>query len=438
MNINQINTASTGNFTPVKNMKALTSQSSSEVSQWVPVSFDSFTPDPRLGTVISSLGGKENVEVQVKSTEVRDADFLFQARFEPEETWSFEDSRRQVNGKPLVRQDGSIFFGAGDYKVYNVDKDGKKLWSKNLGGEIYAGPVEYKDNTILVGAGNDLHALTPEGKELWSFDTNGSITNSPTIAPDGTIYQPSCDGKLYAVNPDGSLKWEHKCEGTPCPPLLDDKGNLYFSDVRKGFHSLDKDGNVRWSHELEDDMWETPVMGKDGKIYGGQSDGNVCCWDPATGKMEWQVKTNWTIDSSPLVTSRGDIVVGNQDGNLYCIDTKEKKLKWKFESGGFEMKNPVQNDMDNIYAVGKNHIYCVNPDGLPLWKKEMPDGIESPLAFSPDKTTVYAGMSDGSLKALKRKDFFEAPKDMSSPEGKKIEEQDGWVIIGGVRVRKRQ
>ena len=438
MEINRINQVSMGNISGIKPVNTTSAKKADQPGDWMAVNPDSFSPGPVLGNVISSMGGKENVEVEVKTVDARDADFLFQARFEPEEVWSFEGSRRQIDGKPLVDKDGSLFFGSNDYKAFHIDKDGKELWSKNLGGDIYAGPVKNTDGNILFAAGNDLYAMTPGGKEAWRFDTDGSLTNSPVLAKDGTIYLPSCDNKMYALKPDGTKKWEFECEGTPHPPLLDDKGNLYFGDVKKGFHSLDKDGNVRWTRELPDDMWETPAMGKDGKIYGGLSDGNVYCFDPATGKDEWNVKTNWTIDSSPLITNRGEVVVGNQDGKLYCIDTKEKKLKWKFDPDGFEMKFPVQNNMDNIYAIGKEHIYCVSPDGLPLWKKEMKDGVNTPLAFSPDNKTMYVGMSDGSLKALKRKDTFELPKDLSGPDGKKIEEEDGWVIIGGVRVRKRK
>ena len=42
----------------------------------------------------------------------------------------------------------------------------------------------------------------------WDFFTDGYWCSSPTIDADGTLYIGSDDGNLYALNPDGSKKWE--------------------------------------------------------------------------------------------------------------------------------------------------------------------------------------------------------------------------------------
>ena len=41
----------------------------------------------------------------------------------------------------------------------------------------------------------------------WKFAVEKRITSSPAIGPDGTIYQGCNDGRLYALNPDGTQKW---------------------------------------------------------------------------------------------------------------------------------------------------------------------------------------------------------------------------------------
>lgn len=51
------------------------------------------------------------------------------------------------------------------------------------------------------------------GEKLWEFSTGSGIEQSPALASDGTIYV-ACGGlmsainKLYALNPNGSKKWE--------------------------------------------------------------------------------------------------------------------------------------------------------------------------------------------------------------------------------------
>ena len=51
----------------------------------------------------------------------------------------------------------------------------------------------------------------------WGFDiSNGSpidIISSPAIAPDGTIYIGSGNGFLYAILPNGKLKWKYETGG---------------------------------------------------------------------------------------------------------------------------------------------------------------------------------------------------------------------------------
>lgn len=53
-----------------------------------------------------------------------------------------------------------------------------------------------------------------DGEKKWEFLTGGVVYSSPAIGTDGTIYVGSGDGKLYAINPDGTKKWEFAiCSG---------------------------------------------------------------------------------------------------------------------------------------------------------------------------------------------------------------------------------
>ena len=43
----------------------------------------------------------------------------------------------------------------------------------------------------------------------WKFLTLGLIRSSPAVAADGTIYVGSFDGNLYAITPEGQIKWSY-------------------------------------------------------------------------------------------------------------------------------------------------------------------------------------------------------------------------------------
>ncbi len=57
------------------------------------------------------------------------------------------------------------------------------------------------DGIIYFGShDNNLYALKPDGSLKWKFKTGNWIRSSPTIVEDGTLYIGSGDGNLYAIN----------------------------------------------------------------------------------------------------------------------------------------------------------------------------------------------------------------------------------------------
>jgi outer membrane protein assembly factor BamB len=50
-----------------------------------------------------------------------------------------------------------------------------------------------------------LYAINPDGSLKWSFKTGYDVHSSPAIDSDGTIYVGSRDNRLYAIYGSGSL-----------------------------------------------------------------------------------------------------------------------------------------------------------------------------------------------------------------------------------------
>ena len=72
-------------------------------------------------------------------------------------------------------------------------------------------PAIGSDGTIYVGSNdNNLYAINPNGSLKWAFKTGGEVYGPPAIEKDGTIYVGSWDNNLYAINPDSSKKWDFK------------------------------------------------------------------------------------------------------------------------------------------------------------------------------------------------------------------------------------
>src|SRR6185503_20125254 len=93
--------------------------------------------------------------------------------------------------------------GVTEYRATN-------LWTLDIGAKGDSTPAIANDGTIIFGTFNSrLWAVRPDGTMKWKFRAGNEIRSSPAIANDGTIYFGSRDRKLYAVTADGKLKWKY-------------------------------------------------------------------------------------------------------------------------------------------------------------------------------------------------------------------------------------
>src|ERR1041385_3992142 len=106
---------------------------------------------------------------------------------------------------------------------------GEKLWEFQTGGEIYSAAALADDGTIYFGSRDKkLYALRANGTKLWEFQTAGAIDAAPSIGPDGTIYAGSNDGSIYAVSPEGKKLWEFATGGPISEPAaIGGDGTIY-------------------------------------------------------------------------------------------------------------------------------------------------------------------------------------------------------------------
>jgi outer membrane protein assembly factor BamB len=186
--------------------------------------------------------------------------------------------------------------------------------------EIRSSPAIGSDGTIYFGSLNDtLYALNPNGTLKWSYSSNGDIYSSPAIGSDGTIYFGSYDNYLYALNPDGSLKWRYDA-GTDVytSPAIGQDGTIYFGQMYGEYHhgefnALNPDGTLKWSYPTDCDIYSSPAIGQDGTIYFGtcsmDTDNYLYAINP-DGSIKWRFLIGYLTRSSPAIGSDGTIYLG--------------------------------------------------------------------------------------------------------------------------------
>jgi ABC-type sugar transport system substrate-binding protein len=80
-------------------------------------------------------------------------------------------------------------------------RSGAKKWEFATGGEVISSPAIGDDGTVYIGSRDKkVYALDGRsGARKWELETGGEVVSSPLIGPDGTLYVGSGDSKVYAI-----------------------------------------------------------------------------------------------------------------------------------------------------------------------------------------------------------------------------------------------
>ena len=303
---------------------------------------------------------------------------------------------------------GSIFAGNTDFPVVSQ-------W-KSLGGNF--------GRTGLSG-------LTgPEiGCVKWNFETDGAVSASVSIGVGGRVHIPCEDGKLYTLDPNGSLLWSYDAN-TPLisSPSVGPDGTVYVGGMNGKLHAVDLDGSLLWAYHTGGFVYCSPAVSENGNVYFGSQDGlfNALAWD---GTELWSFRTNGpgpvptgSILVSPAIGADGTIyLAGLYDPNLYALDPNDGALKWtcNFESRGWPFASPVIAPDGTIYQslLYDTHLYAIEPQGgAIIWATNLADPLTgwfdpnyaddhgyasgwSEPALGPDGT-IYVSFDDPYLRAV--------------------------------------
>ena len=254
----------------------------------------------------------------------------------------------RVFSSPAVSADGSVVYvGSDDKNVYAFNAaTGASAWAGPFvtAGKVASSPAIATDGTIYVGSlDKSLYAINPNGTKKWSCPTAGLISTSPAIAADGTIYIASSGSTLYAVNPTtGAVTWSFALGGSfvySCPVIGSD-GTIYIGAESDGgkIYAINPNGTKKWECLLDGLVRSTPLIGSDGVIYVGTNGQTAYAINP-DGTVKWTFKTGGVIRASMALASDGTLYVASYDDwSLYAINASGSLANsaWPMFHGGLE------------------------------------------------------------------------------------------------------
>jgi len=282
-------------------------------------------------------------------------------------------------------------------------------WRKDMPLGIMNGPVIGYNNELFVGtraantsgAGvNYLYSMDKNGNSIWTYNTHGWRANiaGPTIGNDSTIYFYSLgsgaagSGGLYALNPDGSLKWNNTKFITI--------GSTRFVPIAKNFNLIISGFDTLYIVEPQNgivlDSVQVPNLAEDNIVFSNGGDtiyfftGRLGTQDPkklnaysVNGEHLWSVDFYWSSHSKgvPVVDNSNRIYVFvTEDPGLSFLYrfNSEGSVNWKYEirhglSGNYSnYSSPTIDRKGNIifysYTSDSGYVASVNYYGNLNWQ----------------------------------------------------------------------
>ena len=268
--------------------------------------------------------------------------------------------------------------------------DGRVNWRFRQNGPYsLVRPAIGPDGTIYsVDAFAHLYALTPDGGLKWLV--RGAGSKGVAVNTDGTIYVAS-ESLINAYNPDGSVKWSFvqnpralTCIGVSVGP----DGNIYAVGTQgMGVFSLTPAGTLRWTNP---ESYQRPIVDYAEIVFG-----------PNGSKQQLYFSANTHMrgvgldGSSVFTVTRGQPAVA-PDGSVHNTFTSyapSGSINWNFVTDyPVNVTSPPDIGSDGIHYFVQNtvELFAVNPDGSQRWHRTLGDYVDSPVV-DPQNTQLLVG-----------------------------------------------
>ncbi len=283
------------------------------------------------------------------------------------------------------------------------------MWTKATGAQVYASPAVSDGTVFIPSYDGNLYAIDEySGQTRWTYTTALPIYSSPAVS-NGIVYVASRDGQVYAINEQtGVLVWRtSNVYNNPSNPitssLLVANGRVFFGSWCYGslcnpaghFEAIDAStGTVLWINATSAAVISSPSA-DNGWVFVGEDDGTVLAVNATNGHRIW-------VTSAGATVRNGVVYFGTGRGNLYAVNATTGIQIWgPTLSAGAVTSSPALALGAKMLLVGSNdhYVYALNmTNGSRLWRYPTGGPVSSSPAIADGR--VFIGSQDSGVYAL--------------------------------------
>lgn len=269
-------------------------------------------------------------------------------------------------------------------------------------------------------------ARSPEGRIRWFFETDRWMSRQHVaVAEDGTIYVGDQLG-LYALSPDGGLRWFHAGAGSVFSIGIGSDGTIYAGRVLSAgtllIRAIHPDGTTKW--EFHDPvngyaLKVGPSVGPDDNIYAATdlvvSPLGAFSLDPQ-GDLRWSTEGEppfFSTEPDPLTAS--PIVFDAESAYLgwihttptpetYALDRESGQQQWFSGNSGLNIyffSFPKLDPMGRLVGRwGQTGVIVITAEGQTEWIAVHPSQINVSAPATDSAGNIYVGAARSELWSL--------------------------------------
>jgi hypothetical protein len=270
---------------------------------------------------------------------------------------------------------------------------------------IQSRPAVASDGSVyVIDVYGHLYALAPDGGLKWIFNATGYGFGNVSVGPDGTIYTGSATA-IFALSPNGTPRWQFNQNPKAfilLGPNIGPDGNIYaVAYDGLGVFSLTPQGRLRWSVQ---ETYNRPIVDLQEIVFG-----SMALYFHANDHLRAVGLDGSQVFTNPesFDTSQGDPQPAvAPDGTIYTNTFSafgQGLALSAFDANGNFRWSALSNAPTNVLSmpdVGKDgvvydvqnliHLYAVNSDGTVRWQYTDSGSLRSNIV-SPLNDLIFLG-----------------------------------------------